>query len=116
MFKFARTGLLWMGIFFFPFSTFSCAKIDNFESPEFCKAFEEIARCHCTNSGLPSRLCQNVQSIYSRMISTFGSIDKACRFQKDTSQNNCIDAWKCYLQGGELGDGQACSGSRLPCV
>jgi len=97
-------------------SVFSCATIGDFESPSFCQDFDQIAKCHCSQTGLPAKLCQNVSLIYSRMISTFGSIEKACRFQKDTTQENCIDAWKCYREGGQLSNGKFCSGSGIACI
>jgi hypothetical protein len=109
MLKLEKIGLFFIGLAFLTSSAHACLKIDDFASPEFCQVFSEIARCHCNHSGLPSRLCQNVQDIYRRMIATFGSIEKACRFQKDTSQENCMNAWKCYLQGGQLENGQSCS-------
>ncbi len=100
------------------FGAFSgvCPQIDQYDSPQFCQEFENIARCHCTNSGLPARMCQKVDLIYSRMISTFGTIEKACRFQKDTSVQNCIAAWQCYLKGGQLEDGRLCNGTGYACV
>jgi hypothetical protein len=94
----------------------ACPQTDKYDTPEFCKDFENIARCHCNNSGLPAKMCQKVDLIYLRMISTFGSIEKACRFQRDTSTQSCIDAWQCYLKGGQLEDGRLCNGSGLPCV
>lgn len=93
-----------------------CPQTQQYDTPQFCQEFENIARCHCANSGLPARMCQKVDLIYSRMISTFGTIEKACRFQKDTSTQNCIDAWQCYLKGGQLADGRLCNGTGNACV
>ena len=114
--KVIKLGYFLLGLLFISNNVFSCATIGDFESSNFCQAFDEIAKCHCAQTGLPAKLCQNVSLIYSRMISTFGSIEKACRFQKDTSLKNCIDAWKCYREGGQLSNGKFCSGTGLPCI
>lgn len=101
---------------FFSLASWSCQQADAYDTPEFCANFESIAKCHCQATGLPARLCANVPMIYSRMLSTFGSIEKACRYQKDTSYQSCLDAWQCYQKGGRLADGRICNGTGLPCV
>ena len=103
-------GLVFSGI------SFACPKVSAYDTPEFCGMFESIARCHCQASGLSAKMCSNVPLIYSRMLSTFGSIERACRFQKDTTPQNCIDAWQCYLKGGQLANGQVCNGTGSPCA
>jgi hypothetical protein len=97
------------------FNVLACGKASAYDTPEFCQNFQEIAKCHCVASGLTARMCSNVPQIYNRMISAFGSIERACRFQKDTSVQNCVDAWQCYQQGGQLADGRICNGTGLPC-
>lgn len=98
------------------FVSWSCQQTNAYDSPEFCSLFESIAKCHCQATGLPAKLCSNVPQIYSRMIATFGSIQKACRYQKDTSVQSCLEAWQCYQKGGQLPDGRICNGSGLPCI
>lgn len=98
------------------FSSWSCPQADAYDTPQFCSLFESIAKCHCQATGLPARLCSNVPQIYARMLATFGSIEKACRYQKDTSYQSCLEAWQCYQKGGQLPDGRICNGTGLPCV
>jgi hypothetical protein len=81
----------------------------------FCSSFKEAATCHCTSMGLPAGLCQDMQNLNARMISMFGSLERACAFQKDTSKQTCIDDWNCYLNGGEDSNGSLCSSSGASC-
>src|SRR5689334_4606211 len=75
----------------------------------FCSSFKSVAECHCIESGLPKKMCQDVEAIYVRMISMFGSVQKACQYQHDTSTRNCIDDWNCYRTGGKDSYGNLCS-------
>lgn len=95
--------------------SFACPQALPIDDPGFCQSFAEVARCYCQSQGLPARMCSNVQLIYNRMISTFGSIERACRYQKENTYQNCIDDWECFLHGGVLPDGRVCSGTGLAC-
>src|SRR3990167_11524562 len=68
--------------------------------PKFCDYFREAAKCRCMASGLPEGMCNNMDLIFSRMISIYGSAERACQFQKDTSYQDCIDHVNCYRFGG----------------
>ena len=68
--------------------------------PAFCKSFHLAAECRCTNSGLPRGMCANMNLLYNRMISMFGSVERACQFQRDTSFDMCMEDWRCYRLGG----------------
>ncbi len=82
----------------------------------FCKSFQAVAQCHCQSSGLPAKMCSNVSQVYQRMISTFGSIERACKYQKDTSYENCMQDWKCYLYGGNTNTHTLCNGTGKACI
>lgn len=84
-------------------------------SPGFCNSFKTAAVCHCTSSGLPLGMCSNMVQLYNRMIAMFGSMDKACQFQRDTSKQECIDDWNCYRLGGTNSNGELCSGTGSTC-
>lgn len=81
----------------------------------FCPSFKSVAECHCVESGLPKKMCQDVQVIYNRMIAMFGSVQKACEYQHDTSTQNCIDDWNCYRLGGKDSQGKLCGGTGNAC-
>ena len=99
----------------FSIKSFACAQALPVDDPGFCQSFSDVARCYCQSQGLPARMCANVQLIYNRMISTFGSIDRACRYQKENTYQNCLDDWQCFLHGGVLPDGRVCSGTGQAC-
>lgn len=94
----------------------SCPVASAVSSPEFCNSFKIAAECHCISSGLPRGMCTNQTLLYKRMIDTFGSLKRACEFQRDASVQECIDDWNCYLSGGVTSDLQSCSGNGNPCV
>jgi hypothetical protein len=81
----------------------------------FCASFKESAICHCTSMGLPLNVCRNMEDLNARMISMFGSLERACAFQKETAQQTCIDDWNCYLNGGEDSQGRLCSSTGASC-
>lgn len=54
--------------------------------------------------------------IYQRMMGMFGSIENACKFQRETPPQTCIDDWSCYLKGGKDSHGGLCSGTGKSCV
>jgi len=93
----------------------NCPVTPPYDAPEYCSSFEVIARCYCMGSGLPAKICQDVHLVYSRMMATFGSLDRACKFQKNSSYHQCMDSWQCYLNGGQASTGVLCNGNGLPC-
>ena len=97
------------------FSVFACPNALPVDDVNFCPSFKTAAICHCTASGLPNGLCQNMHVLYERMIIMFKSLEKACEFQQHTTKQDCIDSWHCYLVGGEDSAGRLCSSTRLPC-
>jgi len=87
-------------------------------NPGFCASFKVSATCHCSQT-LPSGMCQDVNLIYWRMIDMFGSPEAACEWeektQHDTTKQQCIDDWKCYLSGGTDSQGNVCSSTGKAC-
>lgn len=83
--------------------------------PKFCASFKSIAECHCIEMGLPKGMCKDTHIIYDRMIAMFGSLQKACEYQKDTTVQICIDDWNCYRLGGRDSQGRLCSASGKAC-
>jgi len=98
-----------------PFAASKCKQALPTNDEGFCASFKSIAQCHCVEPGLPAGMCQDVEQIYKRMISVFGSTDKACSYQKDTDKQTCLDDWKCYREGGQDSQGRLCSGVGLKC-
>lgn len=100
-------------------SAFSCSNALPTDSPYFCSSFKTVATCYCTATGLPSGMCQSMPSLYSRMLSYFGSLKAACMYQQDqlhySSAQDCIDNWNCYLNGGVDSKGRLCSATKLAC-
>ena len=94
----------------------SCPQAVAVDDPGFCQSFSQVAQCHCQSSGLPARMCSNIQLVYQRMVSTFGSVERACKYQRDTSYENCMQDWACYLNGGSTADGALCSQTGQACV
>lgn len=103
---------------FFAFSSFastlSCPQALPTNSPNFCQSFKDVAQCHCTEA-LPKQLCANMKMIYQRMIGIYGTVERACKSQRDTSTQNCIDDWKCYRNGGNNANGEPCSNTGNKC-
>lgn len=93
----------------------ACQSAAPVTSSAFCSSFQSAAQCHCTQSGLPSGMCTKMSSIHARMISMFGSLRKACEYQKDVSVQACIDDWNCYQLGGLTSQGELCSGTGRSC-
>lgn len=94
----------------------SCPSASSVTSPGFCSSFKVAAECHCISSGLPRGMCNNYRLLYKRMLDTFGSLQRACEFQHDTSVQECIDDWNCFLAGGQTSSSVACSGTGEACV
>ncbi len=94
----------------------ACPQATPTNDPGFCYSFKKAAECHCTSSGLPARMCTDMNIIYQRMLAVFGSTQKACEFQHDTTPQNCIDSWNCYRTGGVNTNGEPCSGTGAACA
>ena len=101
--------------FLFSFSTFSCSSALPSNDPGFCQSFHVAAECYCVASGLPKKMCSNMNLLFQRMIGTLGSIENACRFQHNTSFQECVDDWNCYRFGGTNSQGELCSSTGAPC-
>lgn len=95
---------------------YSCPTASPVTSSGFCGSFSVAAECHCISSGLPRGMCKNHRLLFKRLIDTFGSLQKACEFQKDTSIQECIDDWNCYLSGGLTSNSESCSGTGAACI
>lgn len=94
----------------------NCAKASPTHHTNFCASFEKVAECHCTSSGLPKSMCQNMTTLYQRMISVFDTQQNACEYQKDTHTKNCMDSWNCYRLGGKDSKGRLCSNTGKACI
>ncbi len=81
----------------------------------FCASFKVVATCYCTSSGLPAGMCQDMNMLYARMVSVYGSLDKACAAQPYTTKQDCLDNWNCYRLGGVDSRGRICSSTRKSC-
>lgn len=93
----------------------SCQQALPTNNANFCSSFHAVASCHCVESGLPQKTCQNMNTIYQLMLARFGSIDKACEYQHDTSTQICKDDWSCYRLGGSDSQGRLCSSTGKIC-
>lgn len=82
---------------------------------DFCASFATSASCHCSNT-LPRKMCENVNQVYKLMIARYGSIENACKFQKDTTVQTCIDDWQCYRLGGKDSQNGLCSSTGKACA
>lgn len=96
-------------------SIFACPNAAPTNDVQFCASFKTAAICYCKASGLPSGLCQDMKSLYNRMIAVLGSLEKACAYQHSSTPQECIDDWNCYLRGGVDSRGRICSSNYLPC-
>jgi hypothetical protein len=94
---------------------FACPRALPTDNPNFCASFKSAATCYCTSSGLPVGMCQDMNQLYARMISVFGTLQKACEYQTSTSAQDCINNWNCYLKGGVDSTGKACSSTKKAC-
>ncbi len=103
-------------LFFLSSSVFAlaCPTALSVDHPAFCSSFKTAAVCHCTSSGLPASMCQDMNALYNRMISMFGSVERACAYQKHTSAQVCMDSWNCYRRGGVV-SGKVCSSTGNAC-
>lgn len=94
----------------------NCAKALLPSHGQFCPSFKAVARCHCVSSGMPGSMCEDMDSLYDRMISVFETQKSACEYQKDTSTQNCLDSWNCYRLGGKDSKGKLCSATGKSCL
>lgn len=65
----------------------------------FCSSFKSVATCYCTTAGLPKPLCTDMKMLYTRIVSIYGSLEKGCANQRNTTPQNCIANWNCYRLG-----------------
>lgn len=93
----------------------ACPPSSPTNTASFCSSFKASAECYCTSSGLPKGMCNNMNQLYSRMISMFGSLQRACEFQHNTSTQNCTDDWNCYRNGGNNSQNELCSSTGQAC-
>lgn len=70
---------------------------------KFRASFEAAAECQCHSSGMPRSMCKDMKALYSRMLFVFGSVQKACEFQRDTPTKTCLANWRVYLKNSRLG-------------
>lgn len=84
--------------------------------PGFCPSFLSVAICHCDELLGPG-FCDrfSLKDIYTKMIARFPSQDAACRFQKDTDYQTCMDDWNCARLGGRNSRGGLCSSTGSTC-
>lgn len=81
----------------------------------FCPTFKAAAKCHCMNSGLPGKMCDNMKMLYKRLMDVFHSLDRVCESQKYATKQQCMDDWNCYRLGGTDSQGKSCSSTNLSC-
>lgn len=96
-------------------AAYACPNALPTNDPNFCPSFRTAATCYCVASGVPSMLCQNMNTLYNRMISIFGSVQRACEYQKYAPTQICIDNWNCYMRGGLDSFGRPCSSNQMSC-
>jgi hypothetical protein len=105
-------------VFFVLFVTSSvslaCSQATPTNAPNFCATFRVAAQCHCS-ARLPAAMCGKMNDLYQRLLIMFGSLEKACEYQHDTTKESCMDSWNCYLYGGNNVDGKLCSGTGRAC-
>ena len=107
--------ILVLSLCLFSISIFACPRATPTNDVNFCASFKAAATCYCTSSGLPPSMCQDMGQLYKRMLSVFGSLQKACAYQSYTSVQDCVDNWSCYLRGGIDSTGKLCSSTQLAC-
>ncbi len=91
-----------------------CPNASPVNAPNFCSSFKTAASCNCSAT-LPKSFCNQMRPLYSRMTSMFGTLERACSYQKKTSKEECMDDWNCYLKGGTTPSGLVCSGDGHAC-
>lgn len=104
-----------IGLYLCSLTVLACDNALPTNDVNFCPSFKQVAICYCTSSGLPAGLCQNMNTLYNRLISVFGSLQRACEYQRYTSTQDCIDNWNCYRAGGVDSQGKLCSSTGSAC-
>lgn len=102
-------------ILLFSVQAYTCPRALPTDDVNFCSSFKTAALCYCTESGLPSGMCQDMNQLYLRLIVVFGTLQKACEFQAHTTPQDCMNDWNCYLHGGIDSTGKSCSSTTKPC-
>ncbi|MDP3706399.1 MAG: hypothetical protein Q8R24_10930 [Legionellaceae bacterium] len=112
-----RIALVASLIFSFSFAAHaaSCPTAAPSNTPGFCSSFKVAAQCHCSKS-LPAGMCTDERQLYKRMTAAYGSLQRACESQHETSAQECVDDWNCYLSGGLTSKSELCSGSGTACI
>jgi hypothetical protein len=98
-----------------PLAYLNCPQASSTDDPAFCASFKTSAICHCVASGLPSGMCQSIKRIHDLMLARYGSEQRACENQHDTSTQNCLDDWQCYHVGGTDTQGRLCNSTGNAC-
>ena len=93
-----------------------CPKSRPSNDNKFCSSFEEAASCHCSTSGLPKNMCQDMETVYQRMLIVFSTQQQACEYQQNTPTQRCIDNWNCYRLGGKDSEGHPCGATGRSCT
>jgi hypothetical protein len=93
----------------------NCPKSRPTTDNEFCPSFEKAASCHCSSSGLPKTMCQDMEKVYQRMLMVFSTQQLACEYQQNTPTQRCIDNWNCYRKGGKDSAGHPCGATGKSC-
>lgn len=96
-------------------SYLACTNAVPTDNANFCASFRIAAPCYCAESGLPAGMCQDMTKLYERMIAAFGSLKKACEYQRYTSPQDCMDNWNCFRLGGTNSQGRLCSSTGKAC-
>jgi hypothetical protein len=113
-------GVIGMSTFSFNAAAFTaCNRALPTENPGFCSSFQQAATCHCAqrkDRPFPEAYCRNIKWLYGIMVSTYGSLNKACEIQTEASKQECIDDWTCYIFGGTDSNGRPCSSTQKACV
>ncbi|MDX1900523.1 MAG: hypothetical protein SFW66_00790 [Gammaproteobacteria bacterium] len=93
----------------------NCTPAAESNDPGFCPSFKAAVECYCVAKGLPDAMCKNTDLIYEKMVATWGSLETACRMQKDSTQQECMNDWICYRSGGTDTQGRSCSSTGKSC-
>jgi len=97
------------------FTAYACTNALPTDDANFCGSFKAAATCYCVSSGLPNGMCQDMNTLYNRMMVVFGSLQKACNYQRYTTPQDCVDNWKCFQFGGIDSRGRLCSSNQQAC-
>lgn len=97
---------------------FACDKAVPTTNPNFCSSFTSVAYCHCMQNIHSSIVCSNMTVLYNAMLQEYHSLESACAVaakKHEASQQECIDDWNCYWNGGRDSTGGLCSGNGQRC-